>query len=202
MIEYKKLNKLYLGKYQHKIVLVCKGAFYLRGNDLNKVYRNLLSVNTKQYDYYQPNAFDLNYLFEVVDCLQTIDDFKIRIENPYISIYTTNKKAINRIKKIDKSKVRTIYELPKDIQSGEVLSTLPYDYKVYIKNNRKPNDGFINWTQDNKNIRLTKTTKLFLSEQTVWPAEGYFYITGDKNLTMAKIHLGNVIKKIEKIVRE
>lgn len=192
-IQYKTLKKLYLGKYQHKIVLVCRGAHLFRGGNLDKI-EHRIEVSASDY------ISDKAYLYELIDYLKSINDYTIRIEGSLLSIYTIDESHIRKIKKLNSIYVREIHNVDRHLNPNEIISTLPYDYKVHLVNKGQPNKTFLEWAQDNANIRVTKSTQFFLSNPSRWPLDGYFYIKGENNLTMAKLYLGNLIKKIEKIV--
>lgn len=200
MIQYKKLKKLYLGKYQHKIVLVCAGVHYFRGGNLDRIEQKLNDViNNESTNYHRLNSIHFTYLFSLLNCLRTLDNYTIRVESPWLSIYTTEETNIDKIKNVSESHVREIYGAPDNLAQNELVSSLPFDYRIHVKNNHQTHEGFLDWARDNKNIRLTKNISKALSGSR-WPINGYFYIKGEKNLTMAKMYLGNIIKKVEKII--
>lgn len=208
MIFYKPLKKLYKGRYQYKIVLVSSGVSLFRSGDLDKIFKNLSEVvikpkvDDKFYTYsLVKNQDDLDYLFDVYQTLLSIDNFSIRVENPWLSIYFSSEDDLNTVKNIKEDRVKYICQPSAPLSKGEIVSTLPFDYKIHFKNIPGKHESFFTWAIDNKNIRLPKSTINSLTHSIKYPPSLYFYIKGDKNLTMAKIHLGSIITRVEKIVR-
>lgn len=204
MILYKETKKLYQGKYQHRIVLVCSGVHVFRGNNLDNAFVKLSKLET--FDRWaRPHsvvhsADELNYLFKIYECLRGLNDYAVRVETPWLSIYTNNESDIITLKNIDKNRVREVYRPFVNINAGEVVSSLPYDYKVTIKSKSVDQNSFVEWAQTFDTIRLTDSCVEVLSNNVQWPNETYFYVKGDKTLTMAKLHLGGLIKKVERII--
>jgi hypothetical protein len=208
MIFYRPLKKLYKGRYQYKIVLVSSGVSLFRSGDLDKIFKNLSEIviepklDDKFYTYtLVKSQEDLDYLFDVYQALLSINDFSIRVESPWLSIYFSSEADVNTLKNINEARVKYIYQPSAILSEGEIVSTLPFDYKVHFKNTASKQESFLLWATDNKNIRLPKSTINALSHAIKYPPSLYFYITGDKNLTMAKMHLGSIITRVEKIVR-
>lgn len=200
MILYKNLKKLYQGKYQYKIVLVFRGAHCFRGNDPLRVL-NQINYYTSHLDpnFRAVNQRELLYLHNLYICLQTLTNYTVRVENPFLSIYSTNEYDIDAIKNICIDNVKEIYNLPIPTAEGEVISTLPYDYKVHVRILKNIEySGFLSWATDNKNIRIPKSTVNDMTSNYPYQPR-YFYVSGDKNLTMAKMYLTS-ITKVEKIV--
>lgn len=208
-MQYKETTKLYQGKYQHRIVLVCYGAGMFRGGNLNTIFKRLSEVEVGPPSYswqtYPPpvpvrNQADLNYLFDVYSCLSRMEDFTVRVENPWLSIYTNDEKDIRALRLIDSTRVKAIYQPAAQLEEGVCVSSLPYDFKVFVKPNDAGHDSFIEWAESNDNIKLTKSVvhslKGFRRSN-----QSYFYVSGDKNLTMARIYLGGLVKRVDRIVR-
>ena len=209
MILHKETKKLYLNKYQHKIVLVLPGARLLRGTNLNRSYDRILyyrknTLDPNNFAQYHRPTIDYDLLLNIVDMLRDVDDFSIRVERCYLSIYLKEPKYIEWFKKIAGNYVKEIYSPKTALTEGTIVSSLLYDYKVYIYVDRNTDyEGFINWATDNKNLRVPKSTMSALRHRNyicLGSLTVYFYITGDKNLTMAKMHLGTGIKWLERII--
>jgi len=198
------MKKLYLGKYQHKIMLVVQGAHYLRGGNLDNSVDRIIS-SRDDYDYYgtknratRPQDYEL--LLNIIDTLRGIEDFTVRVEKCYLSIYVNKPNHIGWLKKVGGNAVREIHFPKVELTVGSVVSTLPYDYKVHAQINRNTDyEGFINWAQDNTNLRVPPRSLRTLQHMN-YSQHIYFYVTGEKNLTMAKIHLGAGVKQVEKII--
>ena len=206
MIQYKETKKLYQGKYQHRIVLIGAGVHVFRGGNLDGAFKKLsaLTVQSSDPNFYYSNAVktqdDLNYLFDVYSTFSRMTDFTVRVETPWLSVYTNDEADIISLKLINKNRVKAIYKPKINLSDGEVVSTLPYDYKVSIKAKQDTQHAFIEWAKQFDTIRLPNSCVDILTNGRNWHVESYFYVKGDKTLTMAQLHLGGVIKKIERIV--
>ena len=77
---------------------------------------------------------------------------------------------------------------------------MAYEFRVTMGKTVQPNIAFIEWADTNKKCKLTKSCIRDLEKQRSWGGT-HFYITGDNNLLMAKMHLGGAIAKIERIVK-
>jgi hypothetical protein len=60
--------------------------------------------------------------------------------------------------------------------------------------------AFIQWAENNAKLKLTKTCKRELARDYSWGGT-YFYVTGENNLLMTKMHLGGSINKVERIIK-
>lgn len=209
MLQYKETKKLYQGKYQHRIVLVCSGVHVFRGGNLDNAFKKLsaLVVPDRDEPYYMRPHYtvryqaELDYLFDVYSCLLNMNNYAVRVEHPWLSIYSDNENDIIALKNINQDRVREIYRPVVNLSVGEVLSTLPFDYKVIIKPSKDDYSAFVEWSKQFDTIKLTNSCRDSLVNDSNHYIETYFYISGDKTLTMAKLHLGGIIKRIEKIVR-
>lgn len=210
MSQYKETKKLYHGKYQYKIVLICPGVSAFRGNNLDQTFVKLsnLSIHPNTDTLYSHRLYssivrqqsEIVYLFDLYDCFTKMIDYTVRVESPWLSVYSNNEDDIESLKSINENRVKVIYRPLISLNKGEIVSSLPYDYKVTIKSQRENQDSFVDWAKQFDTIRLTYTCADILTNGRVWPIESYFYVRGEKTLTMAKLHLGGLIQRIEKIV--
>jgi hypothetical protein len=146
---------------------------------------------------------DLEYGFALQALLSKLEDYQLRVENPWISIYTNTKKNVDRLAKLDPNRVKYISCPPEggNLASGTViLPKIDFDYKVTLSKTNRENTAFIEWAEKNDKVKLTKSCIKDLSNDGSWGGS-YFYITGDKNLLVAKMHLGGAINKVERVVK-
>lgn len=209
MISYKETKKLYCGKYQYKIILISAGVYLFRTGNLDVIFKNLSKVDVLKAPslYYRSpikEQGDLTYLFNVYEELCKMQEFSIRVENPWLSIYTNNYEDIEALTNLDKSRVRCIHRPTTVLTNGEILSTLPFDYKIHFKNLPKVVDysGFVQWATTSDKVRISKNTINALQSQYIWPNMVYIYVAGEKNLTMAKLYIGSIISRVEKVVQK
>ena len=212
-MQYKTTKRLFRGIYQYKIVLVCPGAQWFRSGNMEQTleYLKKLSVEPDKLDSafhgwrgrYVKTQEDLDLAFKLQHALSTMDNIDIRVESPWISIYTNDKKHIDALKKIDETTVKYISEPPANnvLTSGTIIMPkMNYDYRVTLGKTTQENSAFISWAHANKKVKLTKSCEKDLAKLRSWGGT-HFYITGDNNLLMAKMHLGSSIAKVETIVK-
>lgn len=198
------MKKLYQNKYQYRIVLVLSGAYMFRGNNLDKTEKDTLYFNdTDDISDYRKDI-NLNSILPLIGVLRIIEDYALRVEGCYLSIYVSSEIHVKWIEELDNIKIKEIYSPKTELIAGTIVSTLPYDFKVHIRVSKDTDyGGFVKWAKNNKKLRVTDSAMAALEHQPYQYAyyyNVYFYIIGEKNLTAARIHLGSAIKKIEKII--
>lgn len=214
---YKTTTKLFKGTYQYKIVLICAGASHFRGNDMDSVLDNLKKITvTAQSVSKQGNAYygrwrngiktldDLDYAFKLQHTISTFKDIDIRVESPWISIYTNNKSHIDKLVKLDDSKIKYVSVPPENtvlVEDTIIMPNRNFDYKITLGRTNSEHSSFIAWAEKSDKLKLTKSCKSALSKDRSWGGS-HFYVSGENNLLMAKMHLGGSILKIERIVKE
>jgi hypothetical protein len=199
-------NRLFNNKYQYKVVLVCGGASYFRDKDFDQIRQRLADFNFEE-RYYKnagiKNQEELNWTFKLLVALQNMDDYNLRVEQPFISIYTNTKKDVDKLVKLEPTKVKYISVPPTNNTLAEntiITSKLDFDYRITLGKTTREHSAFVNWASSNKKLRLTKSCIKELHKNRSWGGT-YFYITGDNNLLMARMHLGEAINRVDRIVK-
>lgn len=184
-------TKLFFNKYTHKIVVLSKEAWKFRNPDKEGKYKvNSLKKRVTHID-------------KIMEFLNTLGDYEIRVEQPFVSIYSNNKKDIDYISNLDPSKVKYICEPAAGstlTQGVVILPKISFEYKVTLGSTNQVYDAFVQWAESNPKVKMTKSCRSELSRSGSWGGT-YFYITGDKNLLMARMHLGSVINRVDRIVK-
>ena len=199
--------------YQYKIVLVVPGCSLFRTGDMESTLKGLqkisLTKNPNEEPYYNvwksgiKTQSDLDFAFKLQLAISKIKDFDIRVESPFISIYSNNKKDIDTLTKLDETKVKYISKPPENstlTSDTIVLPKVNYEYRVTLGKTTQDNSTFVQWANNNKKLRLTKSCIRDLTKDRSWGGT-YFYVTGDNNLLMTKMHLGGSINKVERIIK-
>lgn len=210
-------SKLFMGKYQYKIVLVVAGASWFRScnldstiEHLNNISLTLLVPNTQLQMQYRLSRSaiktpeDLDYAFKLEKSLRAFNDFELRVESPWVSVYTNDKLQVDSLINLDPAKVKYISEPPTNTALSNGVIIMPkinFEYRVTLSKTNNNHSAFITWADSNKNLKLTKSCKKSLEKDRSWGGT-HFYVTGDKNLLMAKMHLGGAIAKVEKILKQ
>jgi hypothetical protein len=205
---YKTTRKLFRNTYQYKIVLVCAGAHFFRSNDLSDVLAKLSEIDiTSKKSNWRSNFIktqeDLDYAFKLLTALGKIANIELRVESPWVSIYSNSKKDIDMLAKLEPANVKYICVPPKNsslTNDTVIMPKMNFDYRVTLGKTLQENTAFIAWASTNKKCKLTKSCIRDLGKPRSWGGT-HFYITGDNNLLMAKMHLGGSISKVERIIK-
>lgn len=211
MIQFKTANKLFKGLYQYKIVLIVPGASIFRTGDMDATYRQIKQIDLKtsrpgDLQYYKSSIKtqdDLDYIIGLHAILKNLTDVEVRVESPWVSVYTNVKNHVDKLTKLDEQRVKYTSGPPPGGRLEEgviILPNIDFEFKVTVGKTSAANEAFIEWAETNPKVRLTKKCIADLSRPRSWGG-GYFYITGEKNLLMAKMHLGGSINKVERIVK-
>ncbi len=205
-------KKLFMEKYQYKAVLVSALANSFRDKNLETVLEKLKSQHSlfqagrlPRYKISGPKSEeDFTYAYSLQKSFKKFENFDVRVETPFISFYTNNKKDIDCLIKLGKEKIKYISVPPEDNTlepNTIILPKVPYDYKVTIGKTTQKHDAFLGWADSIQNkVKMTKSCRRMLERNSSWGGT-YFYIKGDNMLLMAKMHLGSSVSKIERIIQ-
>lgn len=201
--------------YQYKIVLVCAGASFFRSGDMDNTLAELKKVVPPDQDksvspYYAhwrsgiKTQADLDYAFKLQSTLKPLTNIDIRVEQPWISLYTNDPAHITLLSNLDSTKIKYVSVPPAKGNLAKdtiIMPKMPFDYRITIGKTISNHTAFIDWAEQNPKLKLTKSCKKELSKDRSWGG-AHFYLTGDNNLLLAKMHLGGSIAKIERIVKQ
>jgi hypothetical protein len=212
---YKTTKRLFKGQYQYKLVITCAGASWFRGGDMDSVLDELKKVVIKS----EPNGKisthypswrvgiktqeDLDYAFKLQSQLKKLKDLDVRVESPWITIYTNHKSQVDTLIKLDQSKIKYVCVPPSNVSLDEntvILPKINFDYRITMGKTTHENSAFVQWAETNSKLKLTKSCKKELTRDRSWGGS-YFYVSGENNLLMTKMHLGGSINKIERIIK-
>jgi hypothetical protein len=211
-MQFKTINKLFKGMYQYKIVLVCAGANWFRSGDWDGALNNLKKVDIKSSESKVNNMGwrsgiktqeDLDYAFKLQAKLKKLKEIEVRVETPWITVYTNLKANVDALIRIDNEKVKYVCIPPDNTVLAEntiIMPKMPYDFRITVGKTIQNHDAFIGWAEQNSKLKLTKACKRELSKDHSWGGT-HFYVTGDNNLLMTKMHLGGSINKVERIIK-
>lgn len=130
-------------------------------------------------------------------------DIDVRVESPWLSIYTNTKSNIDQLVKLDDTKVKYVCVPPIDTALDKETIIMPkmnFDFRVTLGKTTTNYISFIDWAETNKKLKLTKSCKNDLSKDRSYGGT-HFYVSGDNNLLLAKMHLGGCISKIQRIIK-
>lgn len=204
-MQYKTTTKLFHGTYQYKIVLVSSGVSIFR-NGVSAASETITSIQNQDkiggYNIIK-NKEDLHYISKLLGIFKKIKDFDYRIESPWLSVYSNSKQDVDKLANLDKNRVKYISIPPESgslVENTVLMPKKNFDFKVTLGRTTSEHTTFVEWAEGNKNLELTKSCKRDLTRDRSWGGT-HFYVTGEKNLMLTKIHLGTNIAKIERIVK-
>jgi len=201
-MEYKTTKKLFRNLYRYKIVLVCSCASLFRSTDLDSALESINNAKLGKSRSHSKPPEDIEYALKLHSKLVNMTSLEIRVESPWLTIYSNDKDNIHALAKLEKSRVKYICEPAKDSNLAPDTILMPkmkYDYRVTLGKTSQSNHSFVDWASSNKKCKLTKSCVRDLGKPRSWGGT-HFYITGDNNLLMARMHLGGSIAKIERII--
>lgn len=197
-----------MGTYQYKAVLVCAGASLFRSGDMVATLDGLKKIDINKLDANRYNKAiktqeDLDYAFKLQKALSKADGIEIRVESPWISVYSNDKSFINALCKIDESKIKYVSVPPKGTSlehNTVIMPKTPFEFRVTLGKTVQNHSTFVEWAEKNSKIKLTKSSIKELARPMSWGGT-HFYVTGENNLLMVKMHLGGSISKVERIIK-
>lgn len=206
-MQQKTTRRLFKGIYQYKIVLVCAGASHFRSGDMDSALAQLKKISLGKMDSYHTRTIktqdELDYCFKLQAQLKKLQDIEVRVESPWITVYTNTKSNVDALIKVNPSNVKYVSAPEKlgSLDSGTiVMPKMNYDFRVTLGKTTQEHSTFVSWAESNPKVKLTKSCARDLAKNRSWGGT-HFYITGDNNLLMAKMHLGGAINKVERIIK-
>lgn len=200
-MQVKTTKKLYKGKYQYNIVLVCAFSHVFRGHD-SDTYINRISREERLFKHTATwrSPADLAYTMEIYNTLTSMDDYCTRVEFPAVTIYTTNYSDIIALREINVANVRCISMPHANLLVGTVyMPTLNYEFCVTIGRTKKPYLDFLEWADEINKLRITNGCRAMLLQSASYGG-GRFYVTGDNMLLMCRMQLAGIKLTVDRIV--
>jgi hypothetical protein len=200
-MQYKTTRRLFNGKYQYKLVLIFAAARLFKCADQDSF--NKFITEGKSFGVRNLTQDDIDYAYRLRASLTSMLGLEVRVENPWVSVYSNNKTDIDKLIALDSSRIKYISApdstgtLSKDII---ILPKIDFEFRVTIGKTTREYSAFVDWAETNAKVKLTKRCKQDLAKTMSWGGT-YFYITGDNNLLIAKMHLGGSINKVERIIK-
>jgi len=209
-MKYKETRSLFLGKYQYKIALVCSSATLFRGGDIDNAVMELAKIDIRAPEHFSywstriKSAEDLEYVRSLCSDFKKITDYDLRVEQPIINIYTND---IKSVRLFEKKYADTIKFISKPSIEGMltsdtiIMNKMNFDYRITMGATKQEYSSFVEWAENNAKIKLTKSCTRDLKRGRSWGGT-HFYVTGDNNLLMTKMHLGGTISKVQRIIQQ
>lgn len=209
-MKYKETRSLFLGKYQYKIALVCSSATLFRGGDIDNAVLELAKIDIRAPEHFSywssriKSAEDLEYVRSLCSDFKKMTEYDLRVEQPIINIYTNDVKSV---KLFEKKYADTIKFISKPSEEGVltsdtiIMNKMNFEYRITMGATKQEYSSFVEWAENHPKIKLTKSCKRDLIRGKSWGGT-HFYVTGDNNLLMTKMHLGGTISKVQRIIHQ
>jgi hypothetical protein len=209
-MKYKETRSLFLGKYQYKIALVCSSATLFRGGDIDNAVMELAKIDLRAPEHFSywstriKSSEDLEYVRSLCSDFKKITDYDLRVEQPIINIYTND---IKTVKMFEKKYCDNIKFISKPATDGVltsdtiIMNKMNFDYRITMGATKQEYSTFVEWAENHPKIKLTKSCIRDLHRGRSWGGT-HFYVSGDNNLLMTKMHLGGTISKVQRIIHQ
>lgn len=179
-------------------------ASVFRGNKLSITQSKLLAVASVPRCTAKSKA-DYYYAIKLCTLLRSLtDSFALRVESPWLSIYTNSKSDVEHISGIDPNMVKVLHlpntDIPVLEKNTVIVKSLDFGFRVHMAKTNQRYTEFLTWSENNPKIRLTRLAK---SKLGCSKSSGgyYFYVKDDRSLTIVKMFLGSDIRKVEIIIK-
>lgn len=206
IIPIKDTVSLFSGKYQYKAVVITPTANWFRNGDLDLLQTkiDLLKTGQKPIWLRLNGPEDIEHAKRVRNVLRKYQDFNIRVEHPYLNIYTNDSKLIEELAAADPGRINYICIPNKNnpgLQEGVVIcKKIDHKYKVFLGKTTQNYSNFIAWAKNSDKIKLTKRSEKDLNRDRSYGGS-YIYVKDDKSLTMVRMFIGTCISKIEQVIK-
>ena len=207
MIRRKETKRLFMDKYSYKAVLIVPGAHYFRGDDLETAGLRIETVKKARLPYMvgavQFRTYeDIDYVVKIHKMLNSMTDYELRVETPFVSVYTNNSQDIDNLCTIDLKRVKYISTPPAGgiSKNTVIMEREGWDYKITLGRTRQSYANFVEWAENGKDlVKLTGGSKKALLRDGHWGGS-HFYIKNEKALIMAKVFLSEGISRVDQVV--
>ena len=210
-------TKLFYDQYLYKLTVVNPLASIFRGKNLTYARQQLDKLQL-QYEtksnlalYYAYGARTINLSEQDFTAAKILlvefnmhKDYTLRIENPRMAIYSNNKKWINML--LEKPLITTEIWAPSSdninllIKNNIIITDENFDYNYKITLKEKVNTQFYDWLINNSHKVKIGDTCLRCIKRGDYVRGFYFYLKGEKTLSIVNLMIGGEIARIDNIV--
>jgi hypothetical protein len=222
------VKKLFYGQFLYKILIYCPaGRTIYQQNELELEEKLLVRLElNRRYNF--GGSWYSHYDSEVIKKYSSLTQLKyfhnlrfdktkqikIRVEEPYISIYSNDEKELFDIcQEVSPDRLTKIYR-PKTSQAeqsllnGEIITSdiIDFNFKVFLKpykfDSYESKNAFKHHLENIKSsYHLTKKVTLFLESDKLFFTGGYFYCNDQDSLFFVKLAFPNLVSSIFKLTR-
>jgi hypothetical protein len=207
LVKIKHSQRLFENQFKYKAVVVCPGGHWFRGKNLDYAQEMLDDWNKgglqkNQWLNIKSDA-DYQYCSSLLKILKKTTDFYLRIEHPLLSFYSNNYDDIVAVANLDVKKTKYVAEPPvnTNITQGEIiLKRIDFDFKVTVGATRQNFRNFVEWSENSKKVKMTKSCKIALLKDRSWGGS-YFYVKDEQTLMLVKMFIGSEMARIDKVIK-
>lgn len=204
-IQVKRTSKLFANRYKNKAVIITAFSGFFRGNNLQFAEKKLKECGSdpKNYPAWARKATpsDVDYGLKLCKFLNSIENYTLRIESPFLSFYTNDDTDLKAITSIDTNYVKYVSIPENNLEENTIyLRRINYGFRITMGKTSQSHDNFIKWCEKNDKVKLPKKSKKDLTETSSWGGY-YFYVKDEKSLTMVKMFLGSDIARIDRVIQ-
>jgi hypothetical protein len=194
-----------MDKYSYKAVLVVPAAQWFRSKNFDLAEEKLRNVNINVNNTTSRirTPEDLKYAKKVCAALRSMSDYDVRVETPFISVYTNTPSDIDKLCAIDTERVKYISKPPANgiSKNTVIMEREGWDYKITLGRTRQSYQNFVEWAENGKDlVKLTGGSKRALLRDGHWGGS-HFYIKNEKALVMARMFLSEGISRVDQVVK-
>jgi len=206
-------TKLFYGKYPYKIHWQTHFSNYFRGNDLTFI-REVLDLYHQKYREEKVITFTKwrktihlhpNDLYKAQKAYQELsknNNYKLRVENIGVAIYSTDKDWLKNLGRILEAsewwEPESTLE-PNILVMGEKMRG--WEYRITLGNS-VPSE-FFTWAIENQNkLKIGNKLRSLIKNNKNYLSGMYFYVRNEKMLSLVSLVLGRGIQRVDKIVIE
>ena len=206
LISIKDTVSLFLNKYQYKIVVVTPTANWFRNADLEflKSRLELLKEGSKPVWLRIQGPEDIDHANKIRSVLLNFKDYTVRVEHPYLNVYTNDSKLIENLAGIDPNRIGYICIPNKNnprLEQGTVIcKKIDHKYKVFLGKTTQNYSNFLQWAKTNDKVKLTKRAEKDLAKDRSYGGS-YIYVRDEKSLTVVRMFIGVCISKVESVIK-
>ena len=210
-------TKLFYNKYMYKLLAFNQLATIFRNKNFANA-RKELDLLQRSYEngkplikYWGLRDFKIGTesFFDAKKLLASFQkyegDFTLRVESSFISIFSNDKKWIEKIKNDITNDFAHEYWSPDPdlicyLDPKIILVNGPVNYKYKVTLGPKGEPSFATWAEKNpQHIKIGSIAKKEIKEDS-WVNGFYFYAKNEKTLQICSLMLGNKIRRVDTLV--
>jgi len=148
------------------------------------------------------NSFlDAKLFFNICQSLN-YEDYKLRVEQSHLALYTKEYSIVDKIKNLMHDKVVSIHEPNKqvDLKPNTIYTEKPIEYEYKVTLGNKVNPGAGKWIENNPSLIKAGQICIENIKNDGYTQGFYIFAKNEKVLNLLSIALGGNIKRVDKYI--